>query len=155
MELKETAQLLMSIKTTYNRWFDGDKEEFGKLIEFWHKALRDVPYEVAQKALVDFSKESQYPPTIADIYKPYKEYLEEQKQLKREYNNIYYTAISFYPCYQDTPELKNEWNRLCGNNIPKANKLQNKIVNFVRERELADEYIPPILEWMKGLEKIE
>lgn len=155
MELKETAQLLMSIKTTYNRWFDGDKEEFGKLIEFWHKALRDVPYEVAQKALVDFSKESQYPPTIADIYKPYKEYLEEQKQLKREYNNIYYTAISFYPCYQDTPELKNEWNRLCGNNIPKANRLMNKIIDFVREQELADEYIPPILEWMKGLEKIE
>lgn len=155
MTKEEVVEIMLEAKDSFQRWRDIDNAEYARMCGTWYEMLNDVPYEMAKKAMVDYIKTNQYPPTIADIRKPYHEYLEEQKQLKREYNNIYYTAISFYPCYQDTPELKNEWNRLCGNNIPKANKLQNKIVNFVRERELADEYIPPILEWMKGLEKIE
>lgn len=155
MTLKEVAQICVLIRKTTFAWKNETDDEFENVIKIWHELLKDVPFDMAMKATTDYLKDSSYPPTVADIYKPYKEYLEEQKQLKREYNNIYYTAISFYPCYQDTPELKNEWNRLCGNNIPKANRLMNKIIDFVREQELADEYIPPILEWMKGLEKIE
>lgn len=155
MTLQETGELCLFIRRTTHAWAKEDNESFKAVVKDWHYCLKDVPYEMAKKSAIEHIAKNNYQPTIADVSKGYREYLEEQKQLKREYNNIYYTAISFYPCYQDTPELKQEWNRLCGNNIPKANKLQNKIVNFVRERELADEYIPPILEWMKGLEKIE
>ena len=155
MTKAEVAEIMIKAKDNFQKWRDIEKPEFAQMIVTWSEYLSDVPYEIAKNAMADYIKHNQYQPTVSDIRKPYHEYLEEQKQLKREYNNIYYTAISFYPCYQDTPELKNEWNRLCGNNIPKANRLMNKIIDFVREQELADEYIPPILEWMKGLEKIE
>lgn len=155
MDKKQTAQLLMTIKTMYKRWFDGSKEEFALMIEFWHEALKDMPYEMAKKALVDFSKNSQYPPTIADIYKYQKDYLEEQKALRIEYNNIYYTAIAYYPCYEDTPEVRNEFDRITGKSVSKATRLSNTIHDYVRGCEMNEEYIPPILEWLKGMKEID
>lgn len=155
MNVKETAQLLMSIKTTYKRWFDGSKEEFSRMVESWHEALKDEPYEMAKRALVEFSRESQYPPTIADIYKPYKECLEQQEVLKREYNNIYYAAIANYPAYKDSREERIEFDRITKNSVGKAAKLSNMIVSFVREHEKGRCEFPTLEEWLKGIDSFD
>ena len=155
MELKETAQLLMSIKTSYKRWFDGSKEEFSQMVETWYEALKDEPYEMAKGALVTFSRNSQYPPTIADIYRPYKEYLEQQKVLRREYNEVYLSAIAFYPCYQDSREERIEFDRITENSVTKARILARQIEAFVREKETGRGEMPTLINYLKGLKKIE
>lgn len=157
MDLKETANLLMSIKTTYKKWFDGNKEEFARTVECWHDILGNEPYEMAKGAFEEFSRNSVYPPTPADIYKPYKEYLEQGKADKREAINIYYRAISNYPCYEDTAETQQEYMRIIGEKPTpeKAIRFERDLISYVRDRELYDEYIPPLIEYMKGVKKIE
>lgn len=155
MNKKEVAQLCTMIRKTTNAWRNESDDEFFETVNIWYGMLKDEPYEIAQQALNDYLRRNTYPPTVADIYKPYKEKLEKQDELRREYNNTYYTAISFYPCYEDTAEVRREFDRITGNSVSKAGRLQTKISEYVRGQELADEYIPPIIEWLKGIEEIE
>lgn len=155
MDLKETANLLMLVKTTYRKWFDGSKEEFAKTVECWHDILGDEPYEMAKKAFDEFSRDSVYPPTPADVYRPYKEYLEQKKADKRELINIYYRAISNYPCYEDTAEVKREYMRIVGDSPVKAIRFEKKLIEFVQDAELSDEHIPPLIDYLKGVKQIE
>lgn len=156
MDKKETAKLLMTIKTSYKRFFDGGKEEFIQMVEIWQEMLEDEPYEMAKQALVDFSRVSPFPPTIADIYRPYKDMLAKREVDKRESINIYYRAIANYPCYKDTADAQKEFMRILGNPDPeKAEKFERDLIKFVREREMSEEYIPPLIEYMKGVKAIE
>lgn len=157
MDKKETAKLLMAIKTSYKRWFDGSREEFAQTVEIWQKSLADEPYEMAEQALIDFSRESQYPPTISDIYRPYKEYKEKCEADKKETIDIYFRAISNYPCYKDTPDAQREYMRIIGKNPTpdKGMKFERDLIDFVRQHERERKEVPPFIEYMKGVKAIE
>lgn len=155
MTLKETAQICVMIRKTTFAWKNETDDEFEEVVKLWHECLKEVPFEMAKKATMVYLQNNQYPPTVADIYRPYKEWQENQKVLRVEYNNIYLSAISNYPGYEDTAELRREFDRLAGNNLGKARKLQAMISEYVKDQELADEYIPPIIEWIKGIDSID
>lgn len=155
MTLKETAQICVKIRKTTFAWRNENENEFSKTIEAWYECLKDMPYEMAMKATNDYLQSNTYPPTVADIYKPYKEHLEEQKRLRVEYNNIYLTAISNYPCYEDTAEIRKEFQRITKNSISNAAAFSNTVISFVRGREKSGEEIPPLIEWMKGIDELE
>lgn len=155
MDLRETANLLMLIKTTYRKWFDGSKEEFARTVTSWHDILGDEPYEMAKKAFDEFSRTSVYPPTPADIYKPYKEYLENVKEITKQLHNIYDRTIENYPCYKDTMEVRNEWARITGRKVENAERFERQLIDYVRGCEKQSIDPMPFEEYMKGAKQIE
>lgn len=155
MDLRETANFLLIVKATYRKWFDGSKEEFAKTVECWHDILGDEPYEMAKNAFDEFSRDSVYPPTPADIYKPYKEYLEGKKEKNKRLREIYYRTISYFPCYKDTPEMQNEWMRITQNDIGKAERFERVLISYVHECETMGVEPLTFEEYMKGVKQIE
>ena len=155
MDLRETTNFLLIVKATYRKWFDGSKEEFAKTVECWHDILGDEPYEMAKNAFDEFSRDSVYPPTPADIYKPYREYLESKKEKNKTLREIYYNTIDHYPCYSDTREIQNEWMRITGNDIGKAEQFKTQLIEYVRGCEMQGIDPIPFEEFMKGVKQIE
>lgn len=155
MTKQETAELMVKAKDVFQKWKDIEKEEFARMILTWHEYLADVPNEIAKKAMADYVKENSYPPTIADIYKPYNEQKEQQKALLFEYNNIYYSAIAHYPGYKDSEAERKEFDRITGYNRTKATRLSNKLIDYVRSCELAGKEMPTLEEWLKGVDSID
>lgn len=155
MTKKEVAQICVMIRKTTHAWKNETDDDFEQIVCMWFECLKDVPYEMAQRSLREYLQTNTYPPTVADIYKPYKEYLEEQKQLKREYNNIYYSAISFYPCYMDSPEERAEFDRITGKSVSNATRLSNMITAYVRQKEEEKGCMPTLINWLKGVKKFE
>lgn len=156
MTKAETAEIMVKAKDSFQKWRDISKVEFAQMIVTWHELLEDMPYEMAKQTMSDYIRENNYPPTVADIYRPYKEYKEQVKTDRKEAIEIYYRAIAYYPCYKDTPDAQREFIRIMGNPTPrKAEKFERDLIKFVREREMSEEYIPPLIEYMKGVKAIE
>jgi len=155
MNKKEVATICTMIRKATNAWRNESDDEFYETIGVWYECLKDEPFEFAKKALNEYLRSNQYPPTVADIYRPYKEYLEQQEVLKREYNNIYYAAIANYPAYKDSREERIEFDRITKNSVGKATRLANKIFSFVREQEKGRCEFPSLEEWLKGIDSIE
>ena len=155
MTKAEVAEIMVKTKDSFQKWKEIDKAEFAQMIVTWSECLEDVPYEFGRKGMIDYIKDNQYPPTIYDIRKPYKVFLEQQEVLKREYNNIYYSAIAYYPAYKDSREERIEFDRITKNSVGKAAKLSNMIVSFVREQEKGRCEFPTLEEWLKGIDSID
>lgn len=155
MTKKEVAQICVMIRKATNAWRNESPDDFEETINVWYECLKAEPFEMAQKALNDYLRENQYPPTVSDIYKPYKEWLERQAELKREYNNVYYNAIAYYPCYQDTREERAEFDRITGKSVRNARTLSRQIEVFVRDREESQSCFPTLIDYLKGVKKIE
>ena len=155
MTRKEVAQICTKIRKTTNAWRNESEDEFFETVGAWYECLKDEPYDMAQDALNDYLRSNTYPPTVADIYRPYKEYMEKQKQLRIEYNNIYLSAISNYPCYEDSFAVRYEFQRITKCSVSKAAAFSARLIEFVRGREKSGEDIPPLIEWLKGMEEIE
>lgn len=155
MEIKQTAMLCIKIRQATHAWSRESNEAFQQIVQLWHDCLKEMPYEMADKALSDYLRNNTYPPTIADIYKPYKEYLESKKEKNKTLREIYYNTIDHYPCYADTREIQNEWMRITGNDIGKAEQFKAQLVEYVRGCEMQG--IDPIQfeEYMKGVKQIE
>lgn len=155
MDKGEVARLIMSAKTSVNQWRGMDKVELAAMIEFWHKCLKDVPFDFAENALVDFLSTNKFPPTIADIKKPWLDHLEDKKEKSKRLREIYYNTIDHYPCYSDTREIQNEWMRITGNDIGKAEQFKAQLVEYVRGCEMQGIDPIPFEEYMKGVKQIE
>lgn len=155
MTLQETGELCLFIRRTTHAWAKEDNESFKAVVKDWHYCLKDVPYEMAKKSAVEHIAKNNYQPTIADVSKGYREYLEEQKAMRIEYNNIYYAAIANYPAYKDSREERMEFDRITKNSVGKAAKLSNMIVSFVREQEKGKCEFPSLEEWLKGIDSFD
>ena len=155
MDMQEIANLIMEAKTSVNQWRNMDKNEFAAMVTFWHKCLKDVPFDFAENVLVDFLSVNQYPPTIADIKKPWLDHLESKKEKNKQLREIYYRTIAYYPCYTDTPEMQNEWMRITGNDIGKAERFERQLIGFVKDNEMQGIDPKPFEEYMKGVKQIE
>lgn len=155
MTKEQVAEIMVMAKDSFQKWKDIETVEFVEMITTWSLCLDDIPYEMGKKSMIDYIKDNQYPPTIADIRKPYKEYLEQQEVLRREYNNIYYAAIANYPGYKDSREERIEFDRITSKSVSKATRLSNMIVLFVRQQEKDKGEFPALEEWLKGIDSIE
>ena len=157
MELKETARLCIEIRQATHAWAKESDDSFEQIVRLWHECLKNEPYEMAKKALVDYLVKNTFPPTIADIYRPYLEQTDREKVDKKETIDIYFRAISNYPCYKDTPDTQKEYMRIIGKKPTpdKGLKFERDLVAFVREHELKKMDVPPLIEYMKGVKAIE
>lgn len=155
MTLKEVAQICTTIRKATFAWRNESDQDFMETINVWYECLKDVPFDMAMKAATEYICENNYPPTVADIYKPYKEYLEEKKEKNKHLREIYYRTIAYYPCYTDTPEMQNEWMRITGNDIDKAERFERQLIGFVKDHEMHGIDPKPFEEYMKGVKQIE
>ena len=155
MTLKEVAKICVLIRKAAFAWKNETEDEFEETVKLWFECLKDVPFEMAQKAAIEYLQNNQYPPTVADIYRPYKEWQAQQKELRLEYNLIYRNAISHYPCYMDTPDERKEFDRITGNSVSNARKLERQIEEYVREEETSHGCLPTLINYLKGLKKFE
>jgi len=155
MILKETAMICGMIRKATFAWRNESENEFAETISIWHECLKDEPYEMARQAVAEYIRVNNYPPTVADVYRPYKEYLESKKEKNKRLREIYYNTIDHYPCYADTREIQNEWMRITGNDIGKAEQFKTQLVEYVRGCEMQG--IDPIQfeKYMKGVKQIE
>ena len=155
MTLQETGELCLFIRRTTHAWAKEDSESFKAIVKDWHDCLEDVPYDMAKKSAVEYINENSFQPTIADVRKGYREYLEKQKAMRIEYNNIYYSAIANYPAYKDSREERIEFDRITKNSVGKAARLSNMIASFVREQEKGKCEFPALEEWLKGIDSFD
>jgi len=155
MTLKEVAQICVLIRKTTFAWKNESDDGFEEIVNAWYECLQDEPYEMARKAAADYIKANNYPPTVADVYRPYREWKDRQHKLMIEYGNIYRAAIAYYPCYEDTSEVREEFDRIAGYSVSKAKVLNTRLLDFVRSKEKSGEEIPPLIEWLKGMNSIE
>lgn len=155
MTLKEVAQICTTIRKATFAWRNESEQDFMETINVWYECLKDVPFDMAMKAATGYICENNYPPTVADIYKPYKEYLESKKEKNKTLREIYYNTIDHYPCYKDTREIQNEWMRITGNDIGKAEQFKTQLIEYVRGCEMQGIDPIPFEEYMKGVKQIE
>lgn len=157
MTLKEVAQICATIRKATYAWRNESEKDFKETVKVWYECLKDMPFDMAMKSTTAYLRDKNYPPTVADVYKPYKEYLEQKKLFKRELINIYYRAISNYPCYEDTQEAQQEYMRILGDNPSpeKAIRFERDLIDYVRDLEMNDDYTPPLIEYLKGVKQIE
>ena len=66
MTKQEVVKMFALITTAYPR-SDAFKKISAEAVEMWQTCLEDVPFNVAQSALVAHSVNSEYPPSIAEI----------------------------------------------------------------------------------------
>lgn len=155
MTLGETAKLCVLIRETTFAWKNESEEGFDEVIRNWHDCLEDVPYDMARKSAIEYIQHNQFAPKIADIYLPYQESIDNKKEKNKQLRKLYYDTISEYPCYKDTPEMQNEWMRICQNDIGKAEQFKQMLVDYVKDHDRKKIDPIPFEEYMKGVKQIE
>lgn len=155
MTIKETAMICSMIRKATFAWRNESENEFAETISIWHECLKDEPYEMARQAVAEYIRANNYPPTVADVYRPYKEYLDSKKEKNKTLREIYYRTISYFPCYKDTPEMQNEWMRITQNDIGKAERFARVLISYVHECETMGVDPMTFEEYMKGVKRIE
>lgn len=155
MTFKEVAKICATIRKTTFAWRNENDAEFMETIKIWHECLKDVPFDMAMKAATEYLRDNNYPPTIADIYRPYKEFLAEMEERKKTLHLIYDRTIQNYPCYKDTMLARNEWARITGKDISKAERFERQLIEYVRSCEMQRIDTMPFEEYMKGVKQIE
>lgn len=72
MDKKEAALLIKQIDSLY----PGRINLEPMTVEIWHKALQAQSYDITIEKLIRFSRESKFPPSVADLFhkeqEPYK-----------------------------------------------------------------------------------
>ena len=66
MDKQQFATLAIGIKSAYPA---SKILEDNASMDFWYMTLKDIPYEIAENAVMEFASTSTFPPTIADIRK--------------------------------------------------------------------------------------
>lgn len=152
MTLQETGKLCVFIRKTTHAWSKENENDFLETVKAWHECLKDVPYEMAMKSTREYIACNNFQPTIADVRKGFREWQEQQKELRAAYNDIYFSAIAHYPCYKDDAETRELFDQASKKSVSKARVLGNKLIDYVKENELTGniDNIPTLKEWLKG-----
>ena len=67
MTITETKDLIIEIHNAYPRHFE--RSDVKGVITIWQEALKDIEFQYAHKALVEIMIESEFAPSVAEIYK--------------------------------------------------------------------------------------
>ena len=147
MTLENTIALLELITAAYPRFEIVKGEE---TFSVWHECLEDLDYEDAKTATKNVIRESEFPPTIAEIRKAYSEIEDERKKIRSLIRQEYDAIRSYYP---SCGELNNGWPEFqerC-DSPEKAKKLRTALYNYVREVEQTGGNTEPFVEKIKTI----
>lgn len=94
MTKDEWGTVVKKICDFYPRYNFMDKKE---VFDAWYGVLKDLEFPATLKAVENYVKENQYPPTIADIRNGYQKLLDGYNALLKEVKNDFEIAMSYYP----------------------------------------------------------
>lgn len=179
MDKQQFATITIGIKSAYPA---SKILEDGASMDFWYMMLKDIPYEVAENAVMEHICTSVYPPNIAEIRKLCMERCRQPVLSFDDAWGVVQKAMSMYGSWRTEEAYKTMdaltlsvvknigWTRMCQSENPaadranfreayeaKAQKLQssNCLPEFVAQNKalLKERYIPVIEE--KGAPEIE
>jgi len=179
MDKQQFATITIGIKSAYPA---SKILEDGASMDFWYMMLKDIPYEVAENAVMEHICTSVYPPNIAEIRKLCMERCRQPVLSFDDAWGVVQKAMSMYGSWRTEEAYKTMdaltlsvvknigWSRMCQSENPaadranfreayeaKAQKLQssNCLPEFVAQNKalLKERYIPAIEE--KGAPEIE
>lgn len=179
MDKQQFATITIGIKSAYPA---SKILEDGASMDFWYMMLKDIPYEVAENAVMEHICTSVYPPNIAEIRKLCMERCRQPVLSFDDAWGVVQKAMSMYGSWRTEEAYKTMdaltlsvvknigWTRMCQSENPaadranfreayeaKAQKLQssNCLPEFVAQNKalLKERYIPTIEE--KGAPEIE
>lgn len=107
----EIVKLFAAIKMAYESFTVGETDENGvnMKVEMWAKALEDIDYKLAGKALQKHILISKYPPTIADIRENALTIIQGEQITGAEAWDIFTRYINLYSTAEDYQRLKNDY----------------------------------------------
>jgi hypothetical protein len=141
----EFYKLTLGLKTAYLRFamFQTDEE-----YDFWHMMLEDIPYDVAQNAIMEHMCTSVYPPSIAEIRQlcaqrctpripGFEEAWGVVQQAKRKYG-WYYPEEAFAMMDELTLSVVKNlgWTSLCQSENPAADRANFREAYEAKAKEL-------------------
>lgn len=152
MVRNEWGMIVKQIRAFYPRYNFMEKQD---TFEAWFEMLEDLEYAGALRAVQNYVKENQYPPTIADIRQEYNRMYEAYKTLVREVKKEFGLACQYYPSVDlDTKseafdvfftKLKKhpqgEW-------IALTRRFNNSTTSFVRDCEVNHKAIPKFKDYV-------
>jgi len=179
MDKQQFATLVIGIKSAYPA---SKILEDNASMDFWYTMLKDIPYEIAENAVMEHICTNIYPPNIAEIRKLCMKRCQRPVLSFDEAWGVVQTAMSTYGWYhpQEAFETMDEltlsvvknlgWSRLCHSENPiadranfreayeaKAKAAQNsfQLPKFVAQNKalLQEQYVPAIE--TKEVQKIE
>ncbi len=179
MDKQQFATIAIGIKSAYPA---SKILEDGASMDFWYMMLKDIPYEVAENAVMEHICTSVYPPNIAEIRKLCMERCRQPVLSFDDAWGVVQKAMSMYGSWRTEEAYRTMdaltlsvvknigWTRMCQSENPvadranfreayeaKAQKLQssNCLPEFVAQNKalLKERYIPAIEE--KGAPEIE
>jgi hypothetical protein len=152
MNKSETAKIIGIIQSAYPRFAFGDME---LTISLWQEMFADVPLQVVIPALKKLIIESQFPPTIHDLYKRVAEVTNPEQLTASEAYGEVTKAIQKYGMYRVVEALDNlspltrkvveqmDFKRICTSDEPDVVRGQFlKMYESERKREEQNRLIP-------------
>lgn len=172
MDKQQFATLVIGIKSAYPA---SKILEDNASMDFWYMMLRDIPYEIAENAVMEHISTNIYPPNIAEIRKLCADRLKRPVLSFDEAWGTVQTAMSKYGSYNaerafaEMDDLTRSvvknlgWTRMCQSENPTAdranfreayetkakeaqNSLQMPAFVTARKAQLQQQYIPEIEE---------
>lgn len=136
MTKEEWGKIVKKICDFYPRYDFMDKQD---VFDAWYSLLEDLEYPATVRAVENYVKGHQYPPTIADIRQEYQVLLDGYNALLKDVKNEFELANSYYPKPDDTAydlflekikkNPQREWRS-------RARAFKNKTDEYVRQGEI-------------------
>ena len=152
MTKNEWGTIVKQVRAFYPRYnFIEEKDTF----DAWYEMLEDLEYAGALRAVQNYVKENQYPPTIADIRHEYNRMFEAYQGLIKSVKTEFGLACQYYPnmdmnVEQETFEIylarlkkhpQGEW-------MPRTRKFHKDTTDFVRDCEINHKDIPQFKDYV-------
>lgn len=136
MTKEEWGKIVKKICDFYPRYDFMDNQD---VFDAWYSMLEDLEYPATVRAVENYVKEHQYPPTIADIRQGYQVLLDGYNVLLKRVKDEFELAMSCYPEPDNTAydlflskikeHPQREW-------ISRASTFKSRTIEYVRQGDI-------------------
>ena len=106
-----------------------------EVMKVWFSYLKDCKYEFMNKAVRESVKHSIYPPTIADLFSYYNEFVAQEKEKINDCRQVIRFAIGSFPGCMREDGIVDYLCEIVGWDIVKANRMKSKLEEILRRVE--------------------
>lgn len=145
--LKKQVSILRS---TYER-FTITQEQF----DIWYKCFADCDEKIFEQAVMNYIKNSEYPPVIAGVMKYYREIVDYKQDMQQFFHRQYMTLISVWEEEFNADTLIEFINLVCKypkeQRKDKAVEITHQAVSFHHDCEYEGRKAPTLMEYIRGI----
>lgn len=152
MTREEVKRILATLVYAYPKLTFPKSVEGITAVDVWYDNLGDIDFEDAKKATTIAIQRSEFPPSIAEIRKAYKEIEDKRKEIKSAIRQEYEATRSYYPSCGEYNNGWKEFQERSNGDRDRAKKLHIALIDYVREMEKTGGNTEPFTERIKSIE---